>query len=77
MLCINSFCENSLHKFWDLESVGVCHTSVISDITNNPVLKFSSEPVKSKAGRYEVGNQLMIRTVCRIMKSSPERGCHV
>ena len=54
MLCINSFNEDSLHKFWDLESVGVCHTEVRSDITNNPVLKFFSKTVKCKDGRYEV-----------------------
>ena len=54
MLCINSFNEDSLHKFWDLESVGICHTEVHSELPNNPVLKSFSETVKYKDGRYEV-----------------------
>lgn len=50
MLCIN---ETSLHKFWDLESVGICHQEV-NAVDNNPVLKTFSETVKFKDGRYEV-----------------------
>lgn len=37
MLC---FSEISLHKFWELESVDICHKEVNVHIDNNPVLKY-------------------------------------
>ena len=54
MLCISNVSENELHKFWDLESVGICPKESIDQCESNFVLQEFSKKVSFFNGRYEV-----------------------
>ena len=51
LLCFNEVPEAALHKFWDLESIGICDAPV-EDADVSTVFK---QQIKYVDGRYEVG----------------------
>ena len=51
LLCFNEVPEAALHKFWDLESIGISDAPV-EDADVSTVLK---QQIKYVDGRYEVG----------------------
>ena len=51
LLCFNEVPEAALHKFWDLESIGICDAPV-EDADVSTVFK---QHIKYVDGRYEVG----------------------
>lgn len=53
LLCVNAVSESSLHKFWDLESVGILCKEDLRNEANCVQRKFD-EHVKFVNGRYEV-----------------------
>ncbi|XP_066958131.1 uncharacterized protein [Macrobrachium rosenbergii] len=55
LLCINNVSESDLHKFWDLEYVGIFSKEAVSnEFSSSTVLQKSSDNVKFIDGRYEV-----------------------
>ena len=51
LLCFNSHSDDVLHKFWDLESVGI--TDNVND-TPHPVLSQFENTISFDKGRYKV-----------------------
>ena len=56
LLCIgNSVCDSTLHKFGDLESIGICYVEASCDeSTANTIYQRFEKNVKFCNGRYEV-----------------------
>ncbi|XP_066958819.1 uncharacterized protein [Macrobrachium rosenbergii] len=55
LLCVNDVSESDLHKFWDLESVGISSKEAVSnEFSSSTVLQKFSDNVKFIDGRYEV-----------------------
>ncbi|XP_066958080.1 uncharacterized protein [Macrobrachium rosenbergii] len=55
LLCINNVSESDLHKFWDLESVGISSKEAVSnEFSSSTVLQKFSNNVNFIDDRYEV-----------------------